>query len=390
MRTIGQVILRCRFVFLAAIAVLTVVFALALDSLGVRDDESTWMSANNQARIEYDHFKDLFGFERFIVVAYETENPFQKEEIEYLVHLTDSLGQLPYIEDSVSLSSIEETVFTSSGCFSREFLRPSDAPRTEAQCCSLDSRIAGNPFVEGTLISGDRQTLGIVLEIEGDMSSKIYSETTHSLEQKLDEEHRQIGRYFYYGGAPVSDTMVNDVLNRDIGLFMPLTLLLSSIMLFLIFRSWRCVVLPLLSVVIGMGWTFGLKALTGSPVTPRFHDTDCAHYNHWSSKLSPLHLSLPYRTLPQRQQGEGNAEYLLPRGNALFSDRANDRRRLRFACHQRYPSHSSSRRLRGLRHHEHISSHYGAPTRRSSKGNDTTRPDTAQVEDMGNVWQICD
>ena len=268
MRSIGRAILKGRVFFVAAIAVVTVVFGFALPQLEVREDESTWFAKDNTARIEYDRFKELFGFDRFIVVAYETPDPFLKPEIEYLSHLTDVLGGLPYVEDAISLTSIEETVFTSSGSFSRAFLRVSDAPRTEAQLCELDSRIGDNPFVEGTLISGDRQTVGIVLEIESPISGNIYSEITHALEEQLGRERSLTGRYFYYGGAPVYDAKVTETMDRDMRIFMPLTLLLSGIVLFLLFRNWRCVALPLLSVILGIVWTFGLKALTGSPVTP--------------------------------------------------------------------------------------------------------------------------
>ena len=268
MRSIGRAILRGRVFFVAAIAVVTAIFGLALPQLEVREDESTWLAKDNTARIEYDHFKELFGFDRFIVVAYETRDPFLRSEIEYLSHLTDILGELPYVEDAVSLTSVEETVFTSSGSFGRAFLRVSDAPHTDSQRSELDRRIGDNPFVEGTLISGDRRTVGIVLEIESEISGNVYAQITRAIEEQLDRETSLTARHFYYGGAPVYDAKVTETMDRDMRLFMPLTLLLSGIVLYLVFKNWRCVLLPLLSVVLGIEWTFGLKALTGSPVTP--------------------------------------------------------------------------------------------------------------------------
>ena len=268
MRSIGRAILKWRVLFVAAIAILTVMFGLALPHLDVREDESTWLANDNTARIEYDHFKQLFGFDRFIVVAYETPDAFLKSEIEYLSHLTEVLGGLPYVEDAVSLTSVEETVFAGESSFTRDFLRVADAPHTESQRGELDNRISSNPFVEGTLISSDRHTVGIVLEIESSLSGSVYSEITHALEVELDRERSLTGRHFYYGGGPVSDAKVTETMDRDMLLFMPLSLLLSGIVLFVLFRSWRCVAFPLLSVIIGIEWTFGLKALTGSPVTP--------------------------------------------------------------------------------------------------------------------------
>ena len=268
MRSIGRIILRGRALFLAAIAVLTVAFGLALPQLEAREDESTWMAADNPARIEYDRYKSLFGFDRFIVVAYESDDPFLRSEIEYLSLLTVELGELPYVKDAVSLTSVDETVFTSSGSFSRQFLRVSDAPHTVAQRCELDSRIDGNPFVEDTLISGDRRTVGIVLKLEGSLSADIYEKVTDALAVHLAREEDQTGRRFYYAGTPVYDAKVNETMSRDMLIFMPVTLAVSGIVLFVLFGSLRCVALPLLSVILGLVWTFGLKSLLGSPVTP--------------------------------------------------------------------------------------------------------------------------
>lgn len=268
MRSIGRIILRGRALFLAAIAVLTVAFGLALPQLEAREDESTWMAADNPARIEYDRYKSLFGFDRFIVVAYESDDPFLRSEIEYLSLLTVELGELPYVKDAVSLTSVDETVFTSSGSFSRQFLRVSDAPHTVAQRCELDSRIDGNPFVEDTLISGDRRTVGIVLKLEGSLSADIYEKVTDTLAVHLAREEDQTGRRFYYAGTPVYDAKVNETMSRDMLIFMPVTLAVSGIVLFVLFGSLRCVALPLLSVILGLVWTFGLKSLLGSPVTP--------------------------------------------------------------------------------------------------------------------------
>jgi predicted RND superfamily exporter protein len=268
MRSLGRAILKWRFIFLALIAVASAISLLSLANLETREDESTWMADDNPARIEYDRFKQLFGSDRFIVVAYETPDAFCVDEIEYLDYLTTQLSVLPHIREAVSLSTIDETICTSFGTVEREFLRKSDAPCTESERCALDARIAANPFIEGSLISGDREVLGIFLEVESTLSGQTYEEITLALEQTLGRETDTTGREFYCGGGPVYDAKVNAIMARDIAVFVPLTLLVSGIILLFLFRNWRCVVLPLLAVVLSMAWTFGLKAAVGSPVTP--------------------------------------------------------------------------------------------------------------------------
>jgi len=268
MRSLGRAILGWRHLLLAMVALVSILSLLSLTHLESREDETTWMDKDNPARMEYDRFKDRFGSDRFIVVAYESPDAFCRDELEYLDYLTGRLGTIRYIREAKSLTNSEEVVLTSRGTFERDFLRLSDAPCTEADRSALDAKIAGNSLVDGTLISGDREVLGIFLEVESTLSGDIYGEVTESLEAMLDHESSTTGRYFYFAGGPISDAKVNAIMERDITLFTPLTLLLSAIILFVLFRNWRAVLLPLIAVVLGMAWTFGLKATLGSPVTP--------------------------------------------------------------------------------------------------------------------------
>jgi predicted RND superfamily exporter protein len=268
MRSLGRAVLKWRYLLLAVVALVSVLSLLSLANLEAREDETTWMDKDNPAREEYDRFKALFGSDRFILVAYETPDCFCRDELAYLDYLTNRLAGLPHISEATSLTTSEETVPTSKGTFSRDFLRISDAPCTEAERCALDARIADNSLVDGTLISGDREVLGIFLKVDSTLNGAIYGEVTKALETTLDHESSATGRQFYFAGGPISDAKVNAIMERDIALFTPLSLLISAVILFVLFRNWRAVLLPLLAVVLGLVWTFGLKASVGSPVTP--------------------------------------------------------------------------------------------------------------------------
>jgi len=268
MQDLGRMVLRWRYVLLVMIAVVSVLSTLSLTDLETRDDETTWMDEDSQARIDYDYFRELFGSDRFIVVAYETPDAFSAEEIEYLDYLTSRLGSLPHVSEAISLTTIKETRMTGAGSASRTFLKRSDAPCSEAERSLLEARIAANPLVDGALVSGDRRMLAIVLKVTSTLNGETYRAITNALDASLDYESRLTGRHFYYGGGPVYDAKINAIMERDVRVFTPLVLVLSGIVLFWLFHSWRAAALTLLAVVLAMLWTFGLKGATGSPVTP--------------------------------------------------------------------------------------------------------------------------
>ncbi|MFW6056138.1 MAG: efflux RND transporter permease subunit [Chloroflexota bacterium] len=268
MQSLGRTIMRWRHVLLALIALVTVLSCLSLAGLETREDESTWMDEDDRARVDYDRFRELFGPDRFIVVAYETPDAFSRSEIEYLDYLSMRLDGLPHISEVTSLTTLDENVATRFGTVTREFLRCADAPCTERQRNELENRISDNPFVDGILISGDRHMLAIVLKVESTLDGETYRSITDALQASLDYETRLTGKHFYYGGGPVYDAKINAIMERDVKVFTPLVLLLSGVVLYVLFRSWRSTALTLLAVVLAMIWTFGLKAITASPVTP--------------------------------------------------------------------------------------------------------------------------
>ncbi len=268
MRTIGRFIIRWRYPLLVAVVLLSVLFSLSLPHLETREDEETWLREDHQSRVRYEDFRDLFGSAVFIVVAYETADPFVREEIEYLDLLGEQLRGLPHITDVRSLTTAEHVVTTDAGTISRPVLRPSDAPRNEAERNQLEARIAANPFVYGVLISGDYRVMSIVLDVDVALDGEAYRRITNELELVLDREESATGRQFYYGGRPVYLSTINQIMQRDIRTFLPLTMLVSGLVLFLLFRNWRAVILPLAAMFLALLWTFGLKALLGVPVTP--------------------------------------------------------------------------------------------------------------------------
>jgi hypothetical protein len=66
----------------------------------------------------------------------------------------------------------------------------------------------------------------------------------------------------------INDAKVREVMDHDMGIFTPLAFIIGGVMLFVIFRNWACVFFSELTVFLSLLWTFGLKAMVGSPITP--------------------------------------------------------------------------------------------------------------------------
>lgn len=268
MHRLGRAILKHKWIWLIGMAAVTVFFCLTLGNLSMEEDEATWYPSGDPVLEAYDAFEERFESDEFLVIAYNWQEPFSEAAFAYLRDLTARLdASVPYVTEAVSLATIDDIVGTETALV----VRPLVAIDGPIDLDLLRERIAVNPFILGNLISEDERTVAIVLEIdrpEQGVFEEMSTEILAGLESVLDEEEEQTSVRFYAGGSSLTEREVERFLGRDVVVFFPLGLFLTGALLLLFFRHIPSVILPLITVVVSLGWTLGLKSITGSPMTP--------------------------------------------------------------------------------------------------------------------------
>jgi len=269
LRKFGEFILKNRIILVTAIIIISVLFFIYLPELKMEDNERTWFSKEDPTLKNYDELKKTFIGAEFAVVAYKSDNPFSESEITYLSRLSRELKKVPYINNVISLTTADDITGTSEGLEIKPLV--GRTPLSAEEISQLKQRINLNPFFKGNLISDDAGTVGIALSFEipdkkrtGDYSQKI----TESIKDILSKEHKRTGRKFYLGGGPTTDAELGIIMEKDMSKFFPLSMLIVAVMLFLIFRRLPHILFPLITVLLALVWTLGLKGMLHSPITP--------------------------------------------------------------------------------------------------------------------------
>jgi predicted RND superfamily exporter protein len=264
----GRAILNRKWLWLLCVVGITVFFVLQLGDLSMEEDESTWYPADDPTLEAYRAFETRFESDEFVVVAYDWRDPFSADSLSYLRRLSERLEEeVPYVTDAVSLATVDDIVGTGTALEVRPLIDADASP----DLSEVRRRLEINPFFSGNLISTDERTVSIVLEIdrpEGLVFDEMSSEIIEGLERVLQEEEEATGLTFHSGGNTLTEREVEGMLGRDIQLFFPLGLAFTGALLLLFFRNASSVILPLITVILSLGWTLGLKALVGSPITP--------------------------------------------------------------------------------------------------------------------------
>ncbi|UCE20768.1 MAG: MMPL family transporter [Candidatus Aminicenantes bacterium] len=271
MKKFGEFILKHNIILILVIVGVSVLFFLRLPELRMEDDETTWFPSEDPVHKAYKNLKETFVGSEFVVISYESDNLFSESEIEYLSTLSQELERVHYVTDVSSLTSVEDIVGTELGLEIKPLIQK--IPKTEVEFSYLKKRIDLNPFFRGNLISNDARTIGIVLKLylpddaEKPLSA-ISEEVTVRIKEILNREQEKTGRTFYLGGSIITDTEIQLIMERDISIFFPLSMLLTGLVLLIIFRSLSSIIFPIITVFLALIWTLGLKGIVDSPITP--------------------------------------------------------------------------------------------------------------------------
>ncbi|MDA3900713.1 MAG: MMPL family transporter [Spirochaetes bacterium] len=140
-------------------------------------------------------------------------------------------------------------------------------PQTDEEFTTYKQRLLGNPVFENTIYSTDEEgkidSLAMTIQLQVIEDADAASRYLMDVITKYNEKELR----FLPVGIPVFERYIQEYMARDMGLFLPLALLVVIMTFLLNFRMFRGVALPTLSVVLSIIWTMGLMGHIGIPVT---------------------------------------------------------------------------------------------------------------------------
>lgn len=255
---------------LLVFVVLTTVFlSIKLGNVEMREDEETFISAQSTVLKQYRDYQQTFESNEGVIVAFESHNIFDPAELEYLDHLQGKLENLPGVKEVKSLLNADNITGTEDGLEIEPVINRMGMSQKKAQ--NPQEIIRGNPLFEGVFISSNLAVSALIIDLPGMFnggSDSLHKSFYNELERIIIEEEMQTGRRLHIGGDIVTDAAIERLMDKDLSLLFPLSLLLSALILFIFYRKGITTIIPLIPVVIAIVWVVGLKGWTDIPMTP--------------------------------------------------------------------------------------------------------------------------
>ncbi|WP_281336904.1 efflux RND transporter permease subunit [Flavobacterium eburneipallidum] len=269
---IARIVLRNRILMLSIIALVTVLLAMQWKNIHFTQTEANMLPDDNIVNIEYNAFLEKFGEEGNLVIIGVKDKTFftpkaytawaklmNSLKVNKEVDLVISINDLKKLQKNDSLQKFELVSFV-------DQTKTTDKGYLEKIKKELFNDL---PFYEGLLFNKRSGTIRSAIYLD----KKIVNTPARKdfilkkLVPAVETFEKETNIDLRVSGMPYIRTLNAQTIISEIGLFIGASLLVTSLLFFFFFRSFRATLISILIVIIGVMWSFGFLGLLNYEIT---------------------------------------------------------------------------------------------------------------------------
>ncbi|MEK9583480.1 MAG: MMPL family transporter [Flavobacteriaceae bacterium] len=266
---VARIILRNRVWWIAGLVLLTAFFIAQWRHVKFSNEETSVLPTDHPEIIKYTQFTDVFGAEdNAILIAVEGRDLFTANSFNAWNRLSKQLEAAPEIVSVVSLDNIEEIVRTGNQLEAQAF-NPREALSDENAKSKLYHLFERLPFYENLIYDPNSRAIRTIAFMDPDVvNTKVRSEfILNEFKSLVENFERASGADAKISGMPYIKTRNAETLKKEMILFVIGALLVTALIFFFFFRSYRATFISMVVVLIGVSWSFGIIGLLGFEIT---------------------------------------------------------------------------------------------------------------------------
>ena len=224
---------------------------------------------NDPDMIEFKAFKKEFGEDgNILAIGIKDSTVYQYENFQKLDYLTRAIGDIPGVNDVVSLTNLKKLVKDQEAKrFRLEYVFDS-IPQDQKILDSMVNYALSLRFYSGQLMNSENGACMVLVTIEKElMNSKKRDRVVGDVLFVANEFEEDTGVDLRYAGLPFVRYTNTSKLKQELVMFLILSVMVTSFILFLFFRSLKAVVVPLLIIGMVVIWVLGTLSLLGFKIT---------------------------------------------------------------------------------------------------------------------------
>ncbi|NGY36417.1 MMPL family transporter [Flavobacterium sp. XN-5] len=269
---IARIVLKNRIIILGVIAFITLFLALQWKNIQFSFTEANLLPDDHIVNTEYNAFLDMFGEEgNLIVVGVKDDTFFTPKAFAAWTKLMNEFKAQKEVDLIISINDLKK-LQKNENLQTFELLPFVDSKKTTNQdyLNTVKKDLFENmPFYEGLLFNKKNGTIRSAIYLDKEIVNTAHRKDyiVQDFIPKIEAFEKETGIDLHVSGMPYIRTLNAISIKNEINLFIGASLLLTSLIFFFFFRSFRATLIAILIVIIGVMWTFGLLGLFHYQIT---------------------------------------------------------------------------------------------------------------------------
>ncbi|MBU1048478.1 MMPL family transporter [Candidatus Bipolaricaulota bacterium] len=251
-------------IVLIIVAVITAVAIAFIPLLRVDVDFANYLNRKDPAVIAADDAKERFGSQIRIIVAIEdARGVFRPETLALVERLERAFKDLPEVEDMDGPLSAQVIRGSETAIQIRSAAPNGKAPQTPEDIATYRELVLSDAILNNYVVSSTEKAFAIYLKPNDDVDMVSFAASVEDVVRA----HETEGISFAITGVPYVNLTLQRSMKQDLGLFLPLVILIIIGVLFVSFRWTWGVLIPFAVVSLSVLWILGAMAISQVPIT---------------------------------------------------------------------------------------------------------------------------
>ena len=262
--------IRQRVLVISVLAILTLIFAIFALRMEVRTVFSDMLPQSHDYVKTHEQYKDTFGGSNMVSIMLEVDegDVFRQDVLSKVQQVTRELQQVEGVNQfqiiSLASKKLKQVKASTYGIEAHPLMWP-DLPKNQTELDELRVKVLNNALVYGTYVSSDLKSTLITVDFIDRLVD--YETSFEQIRGILDKVKGTEGITVRVVGEPVLYGWVRYYLPETVTISL-LTITALITVLFLLARTWRGTLLPLLAGIVSSIWAMGIGSMLGFNFEP--------------------------------------------------------------------------------------------------------------------------
>ena len=264
-KNISKIILRNRVLIILFLLFLTYFFTTHWDKIRFTYTEANLLPATHPENIKYKSFTDKFGEEgNLVVISVKDSTLFTVDKLNAWNKLSNSFNNHESVSNVIAFGDLQKLKKNKSSkqFYIEPFIKDSISSNSQLEIIK-EEIFKNSPFYDKFLINSKSQAVRTAINLKTEVVNTVLREefVYNVLIPRVSEFEQKYNLNVRISGMPYVRTKYSETIKAELGKFLVLALIVTSLIFFLFFRSFRATIISIIAVSVGVMWTLGIVGI---------------------------------------------------------------------------------------------------------------------------------